>query len=219
MQCFDCASEGVAVRAQLLLAHGAGAGSQSDFMQQIGKALCGAGITTWLFDFPYMRTVYASGQKRPPDRAPLLIEAFHEAIRAVTTSDNYHAELGLWVGGKSMGGRMATHVVSDVAHPDCATIPLHGAVVLGYPFHPPGKPDTLRIDHFSESGLPVFIVQGARDTFGSFDEVEALSLPSTVEIVWLKEGDHSFKPRKRSGISVEQNRLAAAEHVRARLCI
>jgi predicted alpha/beta-hydrolase family hydrolase len=103
----------------------------------------------------------------------------------------------LFIGGKSMGGRMASMVAdeSDVA----------GLVCLGYPFHPSGKPERLRIDHLRSLQTPSLFVQGERDALGNRATVSSLELSSKIRFEWLPDGDHSFKPRKSSGHSTEDN--------------
>ena len=103
----------------------------------------------------------------------------------------------LVIGGKSMGGRIASMLADDVD--------AHGLVCLGYPFHPPGKPEKLRTAHLLGLQTPTLIVQGTRDPFGKREEVEGYGLSAAIRLVWLSDGDHSFKPRKSSGRTEEQN--------------
>jgi uncharacterized protein len=120
------------------------------------------------------------------------------------------AKRGLQVarfGGKSMGGRIAS-LIADEAN-------VAGLVCLGYPFHPVGKPDQLRVKHLLTIKTPTLIVQGERDSFGSRDEVAAYNLPEGIRIHWLPDGDHSFKPRKKSGVTEDQNREAAIGEIGA----
>jgi hypothetical protein len=180
----------------LLLAHGAGAGADSDFMRWIKTALEQRGIQVIRFNFPYMRQILREGKRRPPDRMPVLQQSFTEAIASLNCEQ-------LWIGGKSMGGRVAT-LLSE--HPQVI-----GTLALGYPFHPPGKPDKLRVQHLQNMGKPCLILQGERDSFGKRHEVEGYSLPDTVMLHWLADGDHSFKPRKVSGITQMDNINRAAE--------
>ena len=186
-------------RAQLLLAHGAGAPMDSDFMDHISDMLAGEGVAVRRFEFPYMQKRRKDGRKRPPDRAPVLLEAFAGQLQAMPGGQP------VLVGGKSMGGRMASMlaVEQDVA----------GVVCLGYPFHPPGKPEKPRVDHFGQLRAPMLICQGERDTFGTRQEVEAMGLPGTVELAWLADGNHDLKPRKASGRSHDDNLRECARAV------
>jgi len=207
MQCFKSSKQRATV-GQILLAHGAGAGSQSDFMQRTATLMAEGGVTTWLFDFSYMQRMMAEGKRRPPDRMPKLQAAFNSAIDEVQLSPDYDATLGLYIGGKSMGGRVATHLLtSDVLQarkPDGSTCSIMGGVILGYPFTPPGK-QNLRTEHFDDMARPVIIAQGQRDAFGGEALVSELNLPESITTIILPDGDHSFKPRKASGESLEGN--------------
>jgi hypothetical protein len=179
----------------IALAHGAGAPMDSPFMDQVATGLGGRGWRVARFEFPYMQRRRAEGTKRPPDRQPVLLAAWHEVI----------ADLGpaarLVVGGKSMGGRMASLVADEAG--------VAGLVCLGYPFHPPGKPERTRIDHLRSLATPALIVQGTRDPFGNRDEVADYPLDPAIAFHWAEDGNHDLAPRKRSGRTAEDN-LAAA---------
>ena len=182
----------------LLLAHGAGASMHSTYMQYFAERLADQGIQVGRFNFPYMVTAIETKRRRPPDRAPKLLETWREIIEQV---GKCMPELGgsqrLAIGGKSMGGRiasMSTHHDGVVA-----------LVCLGYPFHPPAKKDKLRIEHLSDIKVPTMILQGERDTFGTREEVRGYRLPRKIKVRWLHDGDHSFKPRKRSGRTQTEN--------------
>ena len=181
--------------AQLVLAHGAGAGKDSDFMNDVAERFAQSGVTVVRFDFPYMQTIAETGKKRPPDRAPVLISHFQ------TILDGLSEPLPIFIGGKSMGGRMATLILESS--------PAIGAVVFGYPFHPPGKPEKLRTEHLQEMTKPVLVLQGERDTFGKQEEVSAYGLSERVTCEFFKDGDHSLKPRKASGLTQSQHIEAA----------
>ncbi|MBB1418693.1 MULTISPECIES: alpha/beta family hydrolase [Pseudoalteromonas] len=189
--------------AQFIFAHGAGAASDSEFMQKMASLLAEKGIDVGLFDFEYMQIAKQNNKRRPPDRAPKLLQYFAHILTFVQPS------LPLFIGGKSMGGRMASMLVSEerVTMP-----PISGVLAFGYPFHPPGKPDKLRIDHFGKIPCPFMVLQGERDTFGTRDELTQLQLDKRPEFVWLADGDHSLKPRKRSGFTELGNVQTAAEH-------
>jgi predicted alpha/beta-hydrolase family hydrolase len=171
--------------AGLVLAHGAGAGQQSRFMVETGQALATRGITTATFDFPYV----VAGRS-VPDKAPVLEAAWREAIDDTRRHAAFSA-LPLFIGGKSMGGRIASHVASQGAEG------IRGLVFLGYPLHPPGRPEQRRDKHLPAIKEPMLFVQGARDQFGTSDEIRALlpQLNSGTELFEVADGDHSFKVR------------------------
>ncbi len=196
--------------AHLLFAHGAGAGSQHPFMLSLANALNASGVHVWLFDFAYMAQAKAEGKRRPPARLPKLEVEYLNAIAYV------QAQIGtdsLWIGGKSMGGRVACHALNTLAlaepNPNSAQS-IIGATIIGYPFHPVGKPDSLRLAVLQSATSPIFICQGERDTFGTRAEIETYQYPDNVQVEYLFDGDHSLKPRKASGMSQEQHILAAA---------
>lgn len=184
---------------RLLLAHGAGAPMDSDFMNEVASAIAAHDVLVARFEFPYMQKRREDGKKRGPDRMPTLTATFHEAIAAMPGRGP------LFIGGKSMGGRVAT-VIADAAG-------VSGAVALGYPFHPPRKPENLRTAHLESMRTHTLIVQGERDPFGTASEIKTYGLSSNVELVFLGDGDHSFKPRKKSGRTETQARAEAADAV------
>ena len=187
--------DGPAAGPKVALAHGAGAPMDSPFMNTIAAGLGAAGIRVARFEFPYMRRRRETGERRPPDREPALRQAWLEAIAALGGAER------LVIGGKSMGGRMASLVADEAA--------VRGLVCLGYPFHPPGQPDRLRTAHLKDLRTPTLIVQGTRDALGSREEVEGYDLSPAIRLVWLEDGDHSFKPRVSSGHK-EKDHLTAA---------
>ena len=198
---------------QIILAHGAGAGLQSDFMQQLANLLAACGITTWLFNFPYMQRSVEEGKKRPPDRMPKLLAHLTEVIAQVTKSDDYQAILPLAIGGKSMGGRAATMWLADSEASSELKDLISGVVVFGYPFHPPGKPDALRVEHLTDMDKPGLVLQGERDTFGNRERVRQLMLPVNFTVRWVADGDHSLKPRKSAATTYADNLQFAAQEV------
>jgi predicted alpha/beta-hydrolase family hydrolase len=163
-----------------VLAHGAGAGQQHPFMTTMAKGFAARAVDVVTFDFPYMRA-----RKKVPDRAPVLEHAFSEIIDAAR---RWSGASRFFIGGKSMGGRMATHL--GAARFDG----LAGIVVFGYPLHPPGKPDQLRVAHLPSVGAPVLIVQGDRDAFGTPAELKPAldSMTVPVELHVVRGGDHSL---------------------------
>ena len=174
----------------IVLAHGAGAPMESDFMEFFAAGLGSAGIRVARFEFPYMVKRREDGKRRPPDRAPVLLETWL----------NVAAELGpenLIIGGKSMGGRIASMVADEAG--------VAGLVCLGYPFHPPGKPEKLRTEHLETLRTPTLILQGERDPFGRREEVEEYALSESIAVAFLPDGDHDLKPRKASGRTQAEN--------------
>lgn len=185
--------------ATLVLAHGAGAPMDSDFMNDMAALLAERGIAAMRFEFPYMQKRRATGRKSPPDRPPKLLASFREALEMAGEPGK------LFIGGKSLGGRMASMLATEV--------PVRGVVCLGYPFHPPGKPERTRLEHLPEMKAPMLICQGERDPFGTPSEVGAWELPQGIELYWLADGDHGLKPRKRSGVTLEENLERAADRI------
>jgi predicted alpha/beta-hydrolase family hydrolase len=190
-------------RCHLILAHGAGQGADSPFMTAVAHALAAAGLRVTRFLFPYMARSETEGRRRPPDREPILIETW---LRVIAEQRGDHgAGKRLLIGGKSMGGRIAS-LIADEARVD-------GLVCLGYPFHPTGRPERTRVAHLSGLRTPTLICQGERDPFGSREEVAAYALSPSIEIVWIPDGEHGFKPRRVSGFTLEQNLSTATDAV------
>lgn len=174
----------------LLLAHGAGAPMDSDFMNEAANGVYEQGFEVVRFEFPYMAERRNSGKKWPPDRAPKLLACFEEVVKL------FGGPGQCVVAGKSMGGRMASMLAVEM--------PVKGVICLGYPFHAPGKPEKVRVDHFPDIKAPTLILQGERDPFGKKEEVSGYHL-GNAQVVWLPDGDHDFKPRKKSGFTHEEN--------------
>lgn len=184
----------------LILAHGAGAPMDHPFMEYFATKLAGPSCRVARFEFPYMARRRIDGKRPGPDREPKLRETWLNAIQAF-------AGKRIVIGGKSMGGRIAS-LVADEAE-------VAGLVCLGYPFHPVGKPERLRTEHLENIVTPTLIVQGTRDTFGSREEVEHYKMSNRVSVCWLEDGDHSFKPRQSSGRSEMQNWQEAVDEISA----
>ena len=193
-------------RFTLLLAHGAGAPMDSASLNATAKALASTNIRVARFEFGYM-AARRTGTRRPPPRAETVIPEFVAAV------DNLGPTNGpLLIGGKSMGGRVAS-MVADALF-DAGRIA--GLVCLGYPFHPPEKPNQLRTAHLKGLKTPTLIVQGTRDEFGVPDEVETYDLSPSIELLWLPDGDHDLKPRKAiSGFTTAQHLQTLADSVHA----
>lgn len=178
------------VEITVALAHGAGAGMDTPFMTFFAEGLAAAGFRVVRFEFPYMAQRRQTGKQRPPDREPLLRQTWLSVIEQLGAEN-------LIIGGKSLGGRIASLVADEAG--------VAGLVCLGYPFHPVGKPERLRVEHLRDLKTPTLIVQGERDAFGSKCELAAYELSTAIQVHWLPDGDHSFTPRKASGRTEERN--------------
>ncbi len=188
--------------ATLLLAHGAGAPMDSPFMAAIATGLAQRGWRVVRFEFPYMARARGTGRRAAPDRLPVLEQAFREQVAREAGAGP------LLIGGKSLGGRVASLLVEELA----AAGAVRGCLCLGYPFHPPGRPAQLRTAHLEGMRAPTLILQGERDSFGRRDEVAAYPLGPGVQLAWLPAGDHSFKPTRSSGHTEDGNLAAAVAH-------
>ena len=184
-------------RTTILLAHGAGAPMDSASMTAVATALAGAGFRVARFEFGYM-AARRDGQRKPPPRAETVIPEYRAAVEALG------AKGPLIIGGKSMGGRVASMVADELF----AAGRIGGLLCLGYPFHPPGKPTQLRTAHLADLKTPTLICQGTRDEFGTRDEVAGYALSDRIELLWLEDGDHDLKPRK------SVSGFTAADHLR-----
>ncbi|MBA5779205.1 alpha/beta hydrolase [Stappia sp. F7233] len=187
----------------LLLAHGAGAAMDSSFMNRFAEAAALAGIAVARFEFAYMAARRTGGPKAPPPRADKLVGEYQRAVQALTEQ----AEGPVFVGGKSMGGRVAAMFCGSASLPRR----VRGLVCLGYPFHPTGKPDQWRLEPLEKCRQPALVLQGDRDPFGNRMEVEEQTLPSRIEFVWLEDGNHDFGPRGSSPATWDGNLKRAAE--------
>lgn len=181
----------------ILLAHGAGAPMDSAAMTAAAQALAAEGFRVARFEFAYM-AARRDGHRKPPPRAEVLKPEYVDAVRALG------ARGPLVIGGKSMGGRVAS-MIADELH---AAGSVAGLLCLGYPFHPPAKPESLRTAHLADLQTPTLICQGTRDEFGTRTQVETYPLSGRIRLLWLEDGDHDLKPRKKlSGFST-------ADHLR-----
>ena len=165
-----------------LFAHGAGGAMDTSFMNIVARALGDKGIRVVRFEFPYMAARRTSGKRGgPPDRQPVLLDTFRQVV------EEHGGGAKVFVGGKSMGGRMASMIADEVG--------ARGLVVFGYPFHPPGKPQQLRTAHLEQLRTPALILQGTRDMFGTRDDVTGYTLSPSIRVQWMEGGDHSLKGR------------------------
>jgi predicted alpha/beta-hydrolase family hydrolase len=191
--------------AMLVLAHGAGAPMTTPFMETIAGLLAERGIATARFEFAYM-AARRTGKRRPPPRAEALTAEYEAAVADARKLAHGRP---LLIGGKSLGGRVAS-LIADRLHEAGAVC---GLVCLGYPFHPPARPESLRTAHLERLGCPALIVQGERDPFGSRQEVERYPLSAAIHIHWASDGDHDLGPRGASGFTRRANLEAAADVV------
>lgn len=192
-------------RALLLLAHGAGAPMDSDFMIAMADAVATQGISVARFEFPYMQRRRTEQRKFPPDRAPVLLAHFQNVLIQAETLG-----LPIWIAGKSMGGRMASMLAAEDS---IGRVSVQGVIALGYPFHPPGKPEKTRTEHLVNLSVHMLICQGTRDPFGKPEEVAGYQLADGIRMHWLESGDHDFKPLKRSGLTQASLITEAAEQI------
>ncbi|WP_246075743.1 alpha/beta fold hydrolase [Aliikangiella marina] len=187
----------------LLLAHGAGADKDSEWMVNFSLAVEALGIKVVRFNFPYMDKSVKDGKRRPPDRMPKLQEAFIAQIEKLSLDARH-----IIIGGKSMGGRVASLIAAE---PDRQSVA--GVVCLGFPFTPPGKPEQFRGEHLKSIQVPTLIIQGERDKFGGHEQVEQYEFSEQVSYVILQDGDHSFVPRVRSGVTLQENIQRAVKSI------
>lgn len=175
---------------RLLLTHGAGAGQTSHFMQRLRESLALHGVQVWGIDFSYMQRIWHEGRRRPPPRIESLVDelaVWRDALIPLASA----APSPLWLGGKSMGGRVSSLLAARDEAP--------GLALFGYPFHPPGKPERTRLSHWPNLTCPTWVLQGTRDPFGRESEVREYALPATVHMHFLDDGDHDWQPRRRAG--------------------
>ena len=175
----------------LILAHGAGSPMDSPFLEEIAKGVAGYGFRVIRFEFPYMKKQRDTGKKVPPDKEATLLARWKKVIK------KHGGPRGMIIGGKSLGGRMASLIADDLG--------VDGLVCLGYPFHPSGKSAKTRIGHLESLRTPTLIVQGERDAFGNRDEIRGYPLSWHIQVAYLTDGDHSFKPRKSAEVTEQDN--------------
>lgn len=198
-----------AAASHILLAHGAGAPMTSPFMETMTKLLVERGLQVSRFEFAYMAARRDGGKRRPPPKAERLMDEYKDAVALVRRK--MKKDQRLLIGGKSMGGRVASLVADELF----AEREISGLVCLGYPFHPPGKPDKLRTAHLIDMRCPVLIVQGERDPFGNRGEVEEMQLSPEIGLHWAADGDHDLGPRGGSGFTRAGNLAGAADAIAA----
>ena len=193
-------------RQTILLAHGAGAPMDSDSMTLAAQSLADAGFRVARFEFAYMRGRRTGGSRRPPPKADLLQQEYRDAV------DRLETRTPLIIGGKSMGGRIASMIADDLYQRKT----IIGLLCLGYPFHPPAQPEKTRTQHLETLATPTLICQGTRDPFGTPLDVAGYRLSAQIDILWFEDGDHDLKPRQRiSGLSVADHQRTVQEGVLA----
>jgi predicted alpha/beta-hydrolase family hydrolase len=188
---------------RIVLAHGAGSLMDSPPMEEMAHALVGESMQVIRFEFPYMQEFRKTGRRSAPDSGKVLQSCWASVV------DQLGSPSELVIGGRSMGGRIASMVADRLG--------VKGLVCLGYPFHPAGRPTSLRVAHLKDLKTPTLIVQGSRDALGTREEIAGYALSSAIRVAYLEDGDHSFKPRKSSGRTYEQNVIEAVRET-VRFC-
>ena len=187
--------------ATVVFAHGAGAPMDSPFLATIATGLAQRGWRVVRFEFPYMARARVGGRRGAPDRLPKLLEAFREQVALEADSP------ALVLAGKSLGGRVATLLLEETA----AAGTVRAGLCFGYPFHPPGRPESLRTAHLETLSVPTLFMQGERDPFGRRAEVEGYALAPTIRLAWIPGGDHSLRPPRSAGLGEEAALALAVE--------
>jgi len=180
-----------------VFAHGAGGPMDAPFMTTVARELGERGIRVVRFEFPYMAARRTGGKRGAPDREAVLLATWRDVVANLGGGER------VVIGGKSMGGRMATLVADELR--------VRGVVCFGYPFHPPGQLAKVRTAHLETLATPMLVLQGDRDPFGTREDVAGYHLSSKIRIEWIPDGDHSLKPRARSGVTERQNLTRAIE--------
>jgi len=187
-----------------LLAHGAGKGAANPFLETIAEGAVNSGVRVVRFNFPYMEGMLRSGKRKSPNSGKVLRKCFSDVISHCIESEKVPAKY-IIVGGKSMGARAAS-MIADKHQ-------VGGVICLSYPFHPPRKPEPLRITHLQSIQTPTLICQGERDPNGRLEDVQRYSLSKSVQFHWLADSDNNFKPRRTSDRSQQENMSDAIEAI------
>ncbi|TRX57076.1 alpha/beta family hydrolase [Thalassomonas sp. M1454] len=185
--------------ATLIFAHGAGADMDSDYIEQMTLALVDKKINVIRFNFPYMQQRKLDGKRRPPNRMPILLETYLNHI------NQYTGALPLFIGGKSMGSRVAATLANEDK--------VLGVFCIGYPFHPQKQPEKLRLEPLQATTKPILIVQGTRDALGSKEDIASYDLAANLNVHFLEDGDHDLKPRVKSGFTHQQHKNSAVNAI------
>lgn len=214
---------GEAIHGRLLLTHGAGAGQDSTFLVALREALVQEGVQVLAIEFAYLQQMRQEGRRRPPPKVERLVEELAGWC-------DFLSQAGLpapWLGGKSMGGRVASLLAAARGEAPRAApggegvnqTGVAGLALCGYPFHPPGKPERTRLAHWPALACPTLVLQGTRDPFGRREEVEGYALPGCAEVHFLEAGDHDWTPTRRSGLRQSDLIAEAAAVVAARMAL
>jgi predicted alpha/beta-hydrolase family hydrolase len=200
-------------KAFVIFAHGAGANMSHEFMNDISELLNASGINVLRFNFPFMDKRALTGKRYPPDRMPKLLICYETVIEHVV-ENKLNRELPLFIGGKSMGSRVAVSLVADSDLLKTNLLDkISGAFCIGYPFHPANKPEKLRLEPLVDANKPILIVQGDRDTLGNKVEIIDYQLPEHCQCIFLEDGDHSLKPRVKSGFTLQAHMKRAVKEI------
>ena len=195
----------------LILAHGAGAGMDSEFLKRMTDLLVDRGVNVARFEFGYMEARRHGVARRPPPKVSALtteyVAAISEFFDRILSDEGRSSHI--FIGGKSMGGRVAS-MIADSAF---GQKNISGCVCFGYPLHPSGKPETVRAAHLTNLICPLLMVQGERDPLGKRCEFAELQLSDVIEFAWMTDGDHDLKPRRASGVTHTENLVHAADAV------
>lgn len=199
-------------KALVVFAHGAGADMSHEFMTTVSQLLNKERVNVLRFNFPFMDKRALTGKKSPPDRMPKLLACYEEVLANLVNKEGN--KLPLFIGGKSMGSRAATTLLMAA---EALTQDIHdrvkGVFCLGYPFHPANKPEKLRLAPLFSDNKPILIIQGERDNLGNKTEIMSYNLPQLCQCVFLEDGDHSLKPRVKSGFTYDVHLQQAVKEI------
>ena len=200
-----------------VFAHGSNSQLNSSFMQTVSQSIArnsatesgkhSFSIAVLRFEFSYLTWMRETGRTRPPEKVETLITFYTQFVEALLAK----VQKPLLLGGKSLGGRIATYLLADHFRNHPAIV---GGLVFGYPFHPIDKPEKLRVQHLQQINKPLHVFQGTRDKLGSRADVESYGLPETLGLHWIETGDHDLKPLKKMGVTHLQALNNVAEHSR-----
>lgn len=192
--------------ALLIFAHGAGADMNHEYIENVASSVLQLNLSVVRFNFPYMEKRQQDGKRRPPDRMPKLVSCYRDVIEKLDT------DLPIFIGGKSMGGRVAATIAED--HQFLSEYNIKGIICWGYPFHPAKKPESLRLEPLQNTKVPVLVLQGDRDALGSKGEIENYTLSPACQVNYFADGDHDLKPRVKSGYTLLQHQNEAIKKIR-----
>lgn len=192
-------------KALFIFAHGAGADKSHRFMENFALKLNEKNINVVRFNFPYMDKRLLDGRKYPPNRMPQLEACYRLLLEKYIHSTSN--DIPIFIGGKSMGGRVAATLSKQAFNQ------VKGTICIGYPFHPQKKPENLRLAPLQGTVLPILILQGDRDALGNKEEIENYALSTLCEVVYFTDGDHDLKPRVKSGYTQDQHLKTAVEQL------